>query len=132
MRAPRAAWRERVRALQRETYTLALAARHPRTPWYARLWVALVVGYALCPLDLVPDFVPVLGQLDDLLLVPLGILVAIRLIPPPVLAECRQQARQTMDAGSTSAVRVATLAVAAIWFAVLVLVAWLLGRHLRG
>jgi hypothetical protein len=80
----------------------------------------------------VPDFVPVLGQLDDLLLVPLGILVAIRLIPPPVLAECRQQARQTMDAGSTSAVRVATLAVAAIWFAALVLVAWLLGRHLRG
>jgi uncharacterized membrane protein YkvA (DUF1232 family) len=86
--------KERVRRLKRETYALYLAARHPRTPWYAKLFVAGVVAYALSPIDLIPDFIPVLGYLDDLILVPLGIALAIRMIPSDVLAECRARASE--------------------------------------
>ena len=82
-------FKNRVRALKREVRALVLAARDPRTPWYAKWLVVGVVAYALSPVDLIPDFIPVLGQLDDLILVPLGIVIAIRLIPPQVLAECR-------------------------------------------
>lgn len=70
------------RHLKAELLALSLAARDPRTPWYARAWALLVLAYALSPIDLIPDFIPVLGQLDDLLLVPAGLWVALRLIPP--------------------------------------------------
>lgn len=80
------------RALKLESHALSLAARDPRTPFHAKLVVALVAAYALSPIDLIPDFIPVLGYLDDLIIVPLGIAFAVRLIPPEVLAECRQQA----------------------------------------
>jgi uncharacterized membrane protein YkvA (DUF1232 family) len=86
-------WKQRARQLKTETYALYLAYRDPRTPWYARLFAACVVGYAFSPLDLVPDFIPVLGYLDDLVLVPLGIALALRMIPEPVLAECRGKAQ---------------------------------------
>lgn len=85
-------WRGWARAVKRDTLTIWLAARHPRTPWYARLLAVLVVGYAFSPIDLVPDFIPVLGYLDDLLLVPLGLVLVIRLLPLDVLADCRQRA----------------------------------------
>ena len=85
-------WSERARELRREVYALYFACRDPRTPWYAKWLVAGVVAYALSPIDLIPDFIPVLGQLDDLILVPLGIAIAIRLIPTEVLAECRAKA----------------------------------------
>jgi uncharacterized membrane protein YkvA (DUF1232 family) len=85
-------WRERARRLKAEVYALYLAYRHPDTPWYAKAFAALVVAYAFSPIDLVPDFVPVLGYLDDLLLVPLGITLALKLIPAEVMAECRRQA----------------------------------------
>ena len=88
-------WKARARRLKAETYALYLAYRDPRTPWRARLVAALVIGYALSPLDLIPDFIPVLGYLDDLVLLPLGIALALRLIPPTVLAEARAQARRT-------------------------------------
>jgi uncharacterized membrane protein YkvA (DUF1232 family) len=106
--------RKRVRHLKGETVALYLAARHPETPWYAKLFVAGVVAYALSPIDLVPDFVPVLGYLDDLVLVPLGIAVAIRMIPPGVLAECRARAQQAM-AGARPAGRVAAVVIIGIW-----------------
>ncbi|MFC6662253.1 YkvA family protein [Deinococcus multiflagellatus] len=70
------------RRLKAELLALSLAARDPRTPWYARAWALLVLAYALSPIDLIPDFIPVLGQLDDLLLVPAGLWLALRLIPP--------------------------------------------------
>lgn len=92
-------WRERVQQLKKETYALYLAYKDPRVSWFARLWLALVVGYALSPIDLIPDFIPVLGYLDDLILVPLGIWVAIKLIPEPVLAECRVRAEAEMGEG---------------------------------
>src|SRR3954469_24291635 len=91
--------KERVRHLKSETYALYLAARHPRTPWYAKLFVAGVVAYALSPIDLIPDFIPVLGVLDDLILVPLGIAAAMKMIPPDVLAECRARAAEVAAAG---------------------------------
>jgi len=80
--------------LKRETLTLYLAARDPRTPWYAKAIVACVVAYALSPIDLIPDFIPVLGYLDDLLLLPMGIYLAIKLIPAEVLIDARRRASE--------------------------------------
>lgn len=80
--------KQRARHLKVETFALYLAARHPRTPWYAKLLVAGIVSYAFSPIDLVPDFIPVIGYLDDLILVPLGLALAIRMVPDPVLTEC--------------------------------------------
>jgi uncharacterized membrane protein YkvA (DUF1232 family) len=88
-----ARWKQRVKQLKLETWTVYLAYRDPRTPWYARLFAVFVVGYALSPIDLVPDFVPVLGYLDDLILVPLGLALALKMIPQTVLDECREKAR---------------------------------------
>src|SRR2546425_9712172 len=85
-------WRQHARAIKRDTYALYLACKDPRVPWYARALAAVVVAYAFSPIDLIPDFIPVLGYLDDLILVPLGIYLTIRLIPPPVLAQARREA----------------------------------------
>lgn len=84
--------RDFARHLKGELLALSLAARDPRTPWPARLLALLVLAYALSPIDLIPDFIPVLGQLDDLLLVPAGLWLALRLIPPPVMADARARA----------------------------------------
>ena len=78
--------------LKRNIIALHLAARDPRTPWYAKLFVVCVVAYALSPIDLIPDVIPVLGYLDDLLLLPLGIYIAMKLIPPKILADCQAEA----------------------------------------
>lgn len=83
---------QRARALKRETYALYVAYRDPRTPWYARVVVACVMAYALSPIDLIPDFVPILGYLDDVILLPLGIALALRLIPADVMRESRARA----------------------------------------
>src|ERR671938_485139 len=79
-------------AIKRDLFMLYLAARDPRVPWYAKVVAACVVAYAFSPIDLIPDFIPVLGYLDDMIIVPLGILLAIRLIPPQLLAELRAEA----------------------------------------
>ena len=92
-------WRHKARQLKLEMYAVYLAYRDPRVPWYARLWAACVVGYAFSPIDLIPDFIPVLGYLDDLVLVPLGMALAFRMIPPAVMVECRAKARQVMQPG---------------------------------
>jgi uncharacterized membrane protein YkvA (DUF1232 family) len=84
--------RQWARTLRRDVLALYLAARDPRVPWYAKAVAACVAVYALSPIDLIPDFIPILGYLDDLVLVPLGIWVAIRLIPPSLLTEHRQAA----------------------------------------
>ncbi|MEY8877527.1 MAG: YkvA family protein, partial [Leptothrix sp. (in: b-proteobacteria)] len=90
---PLRAWAKRIR---RDALTLWLAARHPDTPWPAKLLAGVVVAYALSPIDLIPDFVPVLGLLDDLLLLPALIWLAVRLVPADVLAACRAEAEQRM------------------------------------
>ena len=80
------------RSIKQDVHALYLASRDPRVPWYAKAMGLLVAGYALSPIDLIPDFIPVLGYLDDLILVPLGILLAIQLIPPAIMAEHRRSA----------------------------------------
>ncbi|HWP01068.1 MAG TPA: YkvA family protein [Methylococcus sp.] len=116
--------KRRAAQLKSDTFALYLAARDPRTPWHARLLVAAVVAYALSPIDLIPDFVPVLGYLDDLILVPLGILLAIRLVPAVVLAECRERARQVLEGGKPVS-RTAGTVVILIWIGLAALcLAW--------
>lgn len=88
------AWKQRVRELKVWVYALYLAYRDPRVPWYARLVALCVVGYAFSPIDLVPDPIPILGYLDDLVVLPLGIALALKLVPRDVLAEYRDAARQ--------------------------------------
>lgn len=90
------AWLDRAktwaRSIKRDVIAIWLAAKDRRTPWSARILAACVAAYALSPIDLIPDFVPVLGYLDDLLIVPLGILAVVKLIPAPLMAEHRQSA----------------------------------------
>jgi uncharacterized membrane protein YkvA (DUF1232 family) len=113
------------RRLKVEVYALYLAYKDPRVPWYARVFVAVVVGYAFSPIDLIPDPVPVLGYLDDLILIPLGVALAIRMIPAPVLAECRQKARDTKDRPVS---KVGAVVVVIVWLALAALAVWLVAR----
>jgi uncharacterized membrane protein YkvA (DUF1232 family) len=106
------------RGLKVEVYALYLAYRDPRVSWYARVFAAVVVGYAFSPLDLIPDVIPVLGYLDDLIVVPLGVALAIKMIPPRVLAECRQEAREARD---RPVHRVAASVIVLVWIALAVL-----------
>lgn len=100
------------RAIKRDVVALWLAARDRRVPWYAKLVAGTVAAYALSPVDLIPDFIPILGYLDDLIIVPLGILLAIRLVPPPVMSELRIQAVGLCKPVSHKGLAV----IVAIWF----------------
>jgi uncharacterized membrane protein YkvA (DUF1232 family) len=114
--------KDRASRLKAETFALYLAARHPETPWYARLLVAAIVAYALSPIDLIPDFIPIVGYLDDLILIPIGIALAIKLIPNSVLAECRARATETMQNGKPQS-RAAAAVIITIWLALVALCA---------
>lgn len=105
-------WAERARQLKTELYALYLAARHPGTPWYAKLVVAGFVAYAITPVDFVPDAIPILGLVDDLVFVPIAIALAVRFVPAAVLEECRVQARDRIAQSKSS-----WLVVAAVWAA---------------
>jgi len=117
-------WARRMKA---EVHALYLAYRDPRTPPHARLFAALVVAYAFSPIDLIPDAIPVLGHLDDVILVPLGVALAVRMIPPHVLAECRKKARER-GAEVRPAAWAGAAVVAALWLLLLALAAVLLAR----
>lgn len=122
-------WKQQARRLKKEAYALCLACRHRRTPWYARAFAALVVAYALSPIDLIPDFVPVLGHLDDLILVPLGVALALRMIPTSVMAECRMQAETAPQDGRPGG-RLVAVGIVAAWLALAALVIWGVMRRL--
>jgi uncharacterized membrane protein YkvA (DUF1232 family) len=107
-------WKRRARQLSSQTYTLYLAYRHPRTPWYAKAFAALIVGYVFSPIDPIPDFIPGVGLLDEMVVVPIGILIAAKMIPPDVFTECREQARE-VEEGEKPVSRVAAVVVVAIW-----------------
>jgi uncharacterized membrane protein YkvA (DUF1232 family) len=109
-------WKRKAQELKKETYALYLAVKNPRVPWHAKFCAACVVAYALSPIDLIPDFIPVLGYLDDLILVPIGIALTIKMIPPDVLAECRAKA-QTRIAQDGFLGRVGAAFVIAVWLA---------------
>jgi uncharacterized membrane protein YkvA (DUF1232 family) len=89
-------WKQWAADLKMETFALYLAYKDPRIPFFAKLFVGLLVAYAFSPIDLIPDFIPVLGYLDDLILLPVGIALAIRMIPEALWAECREKAREIM------------------------------------
>lgn len=91
-------WKAKAKALKREVYALYLCSRHPKTPFYAKVFAILILSYALSPIDLIPDFVPIFGYLDDLILIPAGIAILIRMVPSGVLDECRQKARENPPA----------------------------------
>jgi uncharacterized membrane protein YkvA (DUF1232 family) len=92
-------WKRRTKQLKSEMYALYLAYKDPRVPWYARLFAACVVGYAFSPIDLIPDPIPILGYLDDLILIPIGVALAVKMIPKDVLDECREKAQEAMSEG---------------------------------
>ena len=109
------------RAIKRDVVALWLAARDPRVPWFAKVLAGAVAAYALSPIDLIPDFIPVLGYLDDLLIVPLGILATVRLIPASLMLEFRAEAarregRPSSRAGLVVIVCIWIVALATAWF----------------
>lgn len=115
--------RERARLLKADTYALYLAARDPRTPLLAKAIAMGVAAYALSPIDLIPDFIPVLGYVDDLLIVPLGIAAAVRLVPEAVLEECRERAATDLVKGSVHS-RTAAVIIVLIWIVSIALIAY--------
>jgi uncharacterized membrane protein YkvA (DUF1232 family) len=92
-------WRAASRRLKSETYALYLAYRDPRVPWHAKLFAGLVLAYAFSPIDLIPDFIPVIGYLDDLVIVPAGVALALRMIPANVMEEARSAAEEAINLG---------------------------------
>jgi uncharacterized membrane protein YkvA (DUF1232 family) len=116
-------WKRWAKQLKLSLYALYLAYRDPRTPWVAKVVAACVVGYAFSPIDLIPDFIPLLGYLDDLLLLPLGVALALKLIPEEVMADSRLRATQ-LEAQGRPDNRVAAFIIITIWLALLALAAW--------
>lgn len=121
--------KSRARALKNETYALYLAARDPRTPWYAKGLILLVVAYALSPIDLIPDFVPVLGYVDDLVIIPAGVALALKLIPREVMEEARRQASEMVIDKRTG--RLGAIIIVLIWILAIILCGLLIRRLLR-
>ncbi len=119
-------WAQRLRV---DVSALYLAYRDPRTPWYAKLLAIGVAAYALSPIDLIPDFIPILGYVDDLVLVPLGIALAVRMIPRPVLDDCRRRAQEAaMGAGPEG--RVVAILIVVVWLVLAAVVGRLVWKAL--
>jgi uncharacterized membrane protein YkvA (DUF1232 family) len=108
-------WREKAKKLRTEIYALYFAYRDPRVPWYAKAFIIAIVGYALSPIDLIPDFIPVLGYVDDVIIIPAAISLALKMIPDVVLGECREKA-QSNPVGNHWA---AAVVIIVIWLAAL-------------
>jgi uncharacterized membrane protein YkvA (DUF1232 family) len=117
------------RSVKQDVHALYLAARDPRTPWYAKALAVCVAGYALSPIDLIPDFIPVIGYLDDAVIVPLGILAVVKLIPSEVMAESRIAAA---SAAEKPVSRTAAFVIVLIWAASIALTGWLAYRYFGG
>jgi len=130
LRRVAARWLEAASRLRQEVYALYLAYRDPRTPWYARAFAACVVAYVFSPLDLVPDPIPILGYLDDLVLLPLGVRLALALIPSQVMNESRKKAQDLLRSGQPVSWAGVVL-VLAIWLLALALVALIALRVAR-
>ena len=115
------------RIVKRDVHALYRAGRDPRVPWYAKALALCVAGYALSPIDLIPDFVPVLGYLDDVIIVPLGILLVVKLIPPEIMAEHRALAAAAQERPTS---RTAAIVIAVVWLVCIALAGWLCYRLL--
>lgn len=129
---PAAALKAWAKSIKRDAVALWLAARDPRVPWAAKLLAGAVAAYALSPIDLIPDFIPILGYLDDAILLPLGILLVVRMIPRPVMADLRARAAQVVERPVPMA---AAIAIVVLWIAAVAAVVWFAAPHvarLRG
>ena len=115
-------WKARVRALKTEVHALFLAYRDPGVSWRAKLVAALVVAYALSPIDLIPDFIPVLGYLDDLIILPLGIMLAVKMIPAEVMEACRDRAGKVLPEKKKSSAVIGAAIVVVVWMLIMVAV----------
>ena len=122
-------WRQQARRLKQEVFALYLACRDPRVPWYAKALAATVVAYALSPVDLIPDFIPVLGYLDDLVLIPLGVLAVRAMIGEEVMDECRRRAREALGERKPTS-RVGLVLVVGVWILLAGVALWLAVRWL--
>jgi len=121
--------KQRARALKNEAFAVYLAAKDPRTPWYAKALVFFVVAHTFSPIDLIPDFIPILGYLDDLIITPGGLWLAVRMIPPEVLTEARvTAATQGVD---TSLGRVGAVIIVLLWLVGLVVTVTLILRYTK-
>ena len=125
-------WKQKAAQLKKQTLALYFAWRDPRTPWYAKGWMIAVVAYAFSPIDLIPDFIPVLGYLDDAIILPIGIFIAIRLIPEEVMAESRVKAQAWFDSNKGKPKNlVAAVLIILLWIGILFFIFYLiLGRFL--
>uniref|UniRef100_A0A7C4KZX3 DUF1232 domain-containing protein n=1 Tax=Bellilinea caldifistulae TaxID=360411 RepID=A0A7C4KZX3_9CHLR len=119
--------KSRARVLKRDAYALTIAARDPRVPWYAKVFLGLVIAHTFSPIDLIPDFVPVLGYLDDLIITPLGIALALKMIPPAVMEEARRQSEELLQQGKPVS-RAGAILVIGLWLVVLTTLVWLIVR----
>ncbi len=124
-------WKQRARQFKMETYAVYLAYKDPRVPWHARLFAALVVGYAFSPIDLIPDPIPILGYLDDLILIPLGVMLVLKMIPPDVLAECREKAQAIANQGKPMNWTAAAVIIG-IWILLAAMAVLIIARMVRG
>ncbi|KAA0076668.1 DUF1232 domain-containing protein [Tardiphaga sp. P9-11] len=119
-------WKQWARAIKRDAHAVYLAGRDPRVSWCAKALALAVAAYALSPIDLIPDFIPLLGYLDDLIIVPLGIALVLRMIPPEIMAEHRAAAEAAMQRPVSMA---AAGVIAVVWALSLALVGWIAYRH---
>lgn len=110
-------WKRRAKELKRDVFALYFACRDPRVPWYAKALAVGVVAYAFSPIDLIPDFIPVLGYLDELILLPVGVLAVRAMVPPDVMAECRARAKE-LEAKPRN--WIAAAVIVAIWVSITV------------
>ena len=117
--------KQRATALKTDANALYVAARDPRVPWYAKAFMGLVLAYAFSPVDLIPDFIPVLGYLDDLLIVPLGIALVLKMIPAEVLIDARLKVEELSQKGEP-VIRGGAVIVVIVWLVILALMAWFL------
>jgi uncharacterized membrane protein YkvA (DUF1232 family) len=123
-------WKGRAKQLKLEVYALYIAYKDSRTPWYAKIIAAVVVGYAFSPIDLIPDPIPILGYLDDLVLIPLGAFLAVKMIPAQVMADSRQKAEALMAQGKPIN-KLAAAVIVLIWIGLAVVGGLIVYRWLK-
>jgi len=113
-------WKEKVKKLKQEIYALYLAYKDPRVSWYAKIFIVILVGYAISPIDLIPDFIPIIGYLDDLIILSLGIVLAIKMIPREVMEECRKESAKGIKDKKVAVVGL--IIIISIWVVLLYLI----------
>jgi uncharacterized membrane protein YkvA (DUF1232 family) len=119
--------KEWARSIKRDVHALYYVSRDPRVSWPAKVLGVAVAAYALSPIDLIPDFIPILGYLDDLIIVPLGVMLVVKMIPGPIMTEHRERAAAQQERPSS---RIAAMVIVGVWIAALVVSGWLANRYL--